>query len=160
MCHFGLSHDAYRRNIVVVNEPNTPGNQKRLTIKTPNGKTRRIASVVAPSEALGSDSPGPAAPYKSPSALKDRLLRIGRRDYPQASFLYGLESAQKNVPPPASYTAKHTLTDASRYDGTGFGYGMRDNPILVLSQNLNDPKQVPMYVSVPESNIRCNPGPG
>jgi hypothetical protein len=32
-CNFGISHEAYRKAVVIVNEPNTPANQKRLIIK-------------------------------------------------------------------------------------------------------------------------------
>ena len=86
-CSFGISHDAYRKALVIINEPNTPSNQKKLTVNADYNRNRRLASV-SPGETLGQDSPD--AKYSVPSSLKERQIRFGRRDYKQASFLYEL----------------------------------------------------------------------
>ena len=60
---------------------------------------------------------------------------MGKKDFSQASYLYDLESAQKNIPPPASYTPKNAFVEPSRYKGVGLGYGMRMDPLLFVSNH-------------------------
>ncbi|TNV82959.1 hypothetical protein FGO68_gene5086 [Halteria grandinella] len=159
-CSFGLPHEAYRQALVIVNEPNTPQNQSRLVIKTPGYNNRRLPSTVA--ELQGRESPGPQ--YTFQSALKDRPRTMHRRDFPQASYLYDLESAQKNIPPPASYTPNNEFVEPSRYKGVGLGYGMRMDPLLFVSNHkmlsYSPLKNNPMYIQVPEGHLRHLPGPG
>ena len=77
--------------------------------------------------------------------------------------MYELEAAQKDVPPPASYEAKHKLTEAARNKGFGFGSGMRDDPMQVVAHQRPLSAQSstsPMLINVKESYFRMLPGPG
>lgn len=122
---------------------------------------RRRPSTVA--ETLGVDSPGPAALYRMKSSVKERPVSMGRKDYIQTSYLSEIEYSQKNIPPPANYHANHDMVEPSRYRKIGFGYGMRMDPLLLMSSHkmqLSPSKNPPMYVNVPESHVRYLPGPG
>lgn len=122
-------------------------------------RVRAPPTHVAPN--LGKESPGPAADYKYRSSIRDKNIGFGRKDFIQASFLSHYEIPQRNKPPPANYNPRYDLTEASRFNKIGFGIGMKFNPLLFASSAKPVPSEKgPLYVQVPESEIRYLPGPG
>lgn len=67
-------------------------------------------------------------PYKS--QLKSRPISLGTRDFKQASFLYETYRVSQGKPAPSHYQPKHKIVEPSRFNGVGFGIGMKFNPLL------------------------------
>ena len=55
---------------------------------------------------------------------------MAKKDFKQASFLYENYRVNKDKPASAHYRPKHAITEPSRYNGVGFGIGMKYNPLL------------------------------